>query len=210
MKINPKNISPREAFHVFVGVITPRPIAWVSTVDKQGRNNLAPFSMYSMLSTVPAVVGFGVSAYRDGQKKDTIRNIEANKEFVINIVTEELAEAMNLTSIPFPPEVSEFDKAGLTPVRSDMVAPARVGQSPVSMECRVLQILRFGIEPMVNHFIIGEILLVHIKDEFCRNGALDVSRLKTIGVMGAIPPPDLYCRTTDTFEMKRPDLGDSE
>ena len=141
MKINPKNISAREAFHVFVGVITPRPIAWVSTVDNRGRNNLAPFSMYSMLSTVPAIVGFGVSAYRDGQKKDTIRNIEANKEFVINIVTEDLAEAMNLTSIPFPPEVSEFDKAGMIPVRSDMVAPPRVGQSPVSMEYRVLQIL---------------------------------------------------------------------
>jgi len=88
-----------------------------------------------------------------------------------------------------------------------MVAPPRVGQSPVSMECRVLQILRFGNEPMVNHFIIGEILLVHVKDEFCRDGMLDASRLKTIGVMGAIPPPDLYCRTTDTFEMERPDLG---
>ena len=207
MKINPKNISAREAFHVFVGVITPRPIAWVSTVDNRGRNNLAPFSMYSMLSTVPAIVGFGVSAYRDGQKKDTIRNIEANKEFVINIVTEDLAEAMNLTSIPFPPEVSEFDKAGMIPVRSEMVAPPRVGQSPVSMECRILQILRFGIEPMVKYFIVGEILLVHINDEFCHDGALDSSRLKTIGVMGAIPPPDLYCRTTDTFEMERPDLG---
>ena len=205
MKINPKNLSPREAFHVFVGVITPRPIAWVSTVDKQGGNNLAPFSMYSMLSTVPAVVGFGVSAYRDGKKKDTIRNIEANKEFVINIVTEDLAQAMNLTSVPFPPGISEFDKAGLTPVRSDMVAPVRVGQSPVSMECRVLQILRFGIEPMVNHFIIGEILLVHVKDEFCRDGMLDASLLKTIGVMGALPPPDIYCRTTDTFGMDRPE-----
>ncbi len=206
MKINPKNISAREAFQVFVGVITPRPIAWVSTVDNQGRNNLAPFSMYSMLSTVPAIVGFGVSAYRDGKKKDTIRNIEANKEFVINVVTEDLAQAMNLTSLPFPPEVSEFEKAELTPVRSELVAPPRVGQSPVSMECHMLQILRFGISPMINHFIIGEIILVHVKDEFCRDGALDASRLKTIGVMGKIPPPDIYCRTTDTFEMDRPEV----
>jgi flavin reductase (DIM6/NTAB) family NADH-FMN oxidoreductase RutF len=205
MKINPKNISPREAFHVFVGVITPRPIAWVSTVDKQDRYNLAPFSMYSMLSTVPAIVGFGVSAYRDGKKKDTIRNIEANKEFVINVVTESLAEAMNLTSVPFPPGVSEFEKAGLTPVRSEFVAPPRVSESPVSMECRMLQILRFGVEPMINHFIIGEILLVHVRDEFCRDGMLDASLLKTIGVMGALPPPDIYCRTTDTFGMDRPE-----
>jgi len=205
MKIDPASLGTRDAYRLFVSVVTPRPIAWVSTVDRRGINNLAPFSMYTLLSSVPAVLGFGVGAYRGGQKKDTLRNVEATKEFVINIVTEDLAEAMNVTAAPFPPEVSEFDKAGLTPVRSELVAPARVGQSPISMECRALQILQFGSEPMVNSFIIGKVLLVHVNDELWHGGALDSSRLKTIGRLGG--GTDLYCRTTDTFEMKRPELG---
>jgi len=204
MKIDPTKLITIDAYHLFVSVVTPRPIAWVSTVDMGGVNNLAPFSMYTLLSSVPAVVGFGVGTYRDGHKKDTMRNIELTKEFVINIVTEELAEAMNVTSAPFPPEVSEFDQVGLSPVQSEMVAPARVGQSPVCMECRVLQILRFGREPMINNFVIGEILLIHINDELWRDGAIDASHLKTVGRLGG--GTDLYCRTRDTFEMKRPEL----
>lgn len=205
MKIDPARLKARDAYRLFVSVVTPRPIAWVSTVDVRGINNLAPFSMYTLLSSVPAVVGFGVGVYRGGQKKDTLRNVEANKEFVINIVTENLAEAMNVTSAPFPPEVSEFDRAGLTPVRSEMVRPARVGESPISMECRMLQILRFGVVPMVNSFIIGEVLLVHVDDELWQGGVPDFSQLKTVGRLGG--GTDMYCRTTDTFEMKRPEVG---
>ena len=205
MKIDPAKLKARDAYRLFVSAVTPRPIAWVSTVGSSKINNLAPFSMYTMLSSVPPVIGFGVGAYRGGLKKDTLRNVEATNEFVINVVTEELAEAMNITSAPFPPEVSEFDRAGLTPVRSDLVAPARVGESQISMECRVLQILRFGVEPIINNFVIGEVLLVHVNEKIWHDGELDSSRLKTIGRLGG--GTDLYCHTTDTFEIKRPDLG---
>jgi flavin reductase (DIM6/NTAB) family NADH-FMN oxidoreductase RutF len=161
--------------------------------------------MYALLSSAPAVVGFGVGSYRDGRKKDTIRNIEANREFVINVVTEELGEAMNVTSAPFPPEISEFERAKLTPVKCDLIAPARVAESPVSMECRLLQVLGFGSPPVVNSFVIGEIVLVHVRDNLWKDGVIDANALRTIGRLGG--GTDLYCRTTDTFELKRPEIA---
>lgn len=205
MQIEPANLKPRDAYRLFVSVVTPPPIAWVSTVDKSGMNNIAPFSMYTLLSSVPAVVGFGVGRYRDGRMKDTLRNVEATREFVINVVTEDLAEAMNVTSAPYPPDVSEFDRAGLTPVKCGLVAPMRVGESPISMECRILQILEFGKAPMVNSFVIGEVLLVHVRNDLWRDEAVDSSQFRTVGRLGR--GTDLYCRTTDTFEMKRPEVG---
>ena len=117
------------------------------------------------------------------------------------MVTEDVAEAMNLTSAPFPPEISEFDKAKLTPVKSEMVKPVRVKESAVSLECRLSQILSFGKEPNLNSFIIGEVVLIHIKDEIWNQGAIDAKKLKVIGRLGGT---DLYCRTSDVFEMKRP------
>jgi flavin reductase (DIM6/NTAB) family NADH-FMN oxidoreductase RutF len=205
MDIDPRTMRARDAYRMFVTIVTPRPIAWVSTVDKRGINNLAPFSMYTLLSSMPPVAGFGVGAYRDGRQKDTIRNIRANREFVINVVTEDVAAAMNITSAPFPPEVSEFDRASLTPAKSRLVAPARVAESPVNMECRLLQVLEFGTPPVVNNFVIGEVLLVHVKDDLWVDGAIDAARLKTVGRLGG--GTDLYCRTTDTFELKRPETG---
>jgi flavin reductase (DIM6/NTAB) family NADH-FMN oxidoreductase RutF len=202
MKINPAALESREAYRLFVTVVAPRPIAWVSTADETGTNNLAPFSMYTLLSAVPAVIGFGVGSFRDGKKKDTLRNVEANREFVINIVTEDVAEAMNITSAPFPPEVSEFERASLTPVKSEMVLPPRVGEAAVSLECRAMHILRFGQEPLQNSFVIGEVLLAHVKDGLWRQDGIDGSRLKVVGRLGG--GTDLYCRTRDTFEMKRP------
>jgi flavin reductase (DIM6/NTAB) family NADH-FMN oxidoreductase RutF len=152
------------------------------------------------------VVGFSVSTYRDGKKKDTILNIEATQEYTINVVTEDLGEAMNLTSAPYPREVSEFGKAGLTPVKAELVKAPLVAESPVSMECRVLQILRFGNAPTITSFIIGEVLRVHIKDDFYNAQSRRVSGLRPIGRLGG--DQDLYCRTKDTFEMKRPVLPD--
>lgn len=204
MKIDPTKLDTREVHHLFMTVISPRPIAWVSTIDERGINNLAPFSTYTLLSGIPAVVGFGVGAFRDGRKKDTLRNIEQNHQFVVNVVTEELGEAMNLTSAPYPPEMSEFEKANLTPVKSELVAPSRVGEAMVGLECQLSQILRFGEAPRQNSFIIGEVLLLHVKDELWDNGIIDSVKLKTIGRLGGT---DLYCRTSERFEMKRPDGG---
>ncbi len=202
MKIDPANLNLREGHHLLVDVLVPRPIAWVSTVDGLGVNNLAPFSAYGMISSKPALVGIGVSSYRDGKEKDTARNIKAMKEFVINFVTESLAEKMNQTAAPYPPEVSEFKEAKLTPVKSDLVKPPRVGESPISMECRLIQSLQFGAAPTINNFFIGEVLRVHIKDEFWVNGTVDIAKLKAIGRLGG----DMYCRLGELFEMKRPTL----
>jgi flavin reductase (DIM6/NTAB) family NADH-FMN oxidoreductase RutF len=200
MKIDPANLDRREAHELLVGAILPRPIAWVSTIGRDGVYNVAPFSFFSGMSSKPAIVGFGVGSKRDGGKKDTLANIEFSKDFVINVATEAMAEAMNQTCGEYPSHVDEFQVANLTPLKCDLVKPPRVAESPVNMECRLLQVLEFGEAPHVNAFIIGEVLRVHIKEDVWIDGVIKGSRLKGIGRMGE----DLYCRTMDIFEMKRP------
>ncbi len=203
MKINLNDEKAREMHHILMSIIAPRPIAWVSTVSKDGVNNLAPFSAFCVMSVNPAVVGFNSAAFRDGRKKDTLINIESSGEYVVNMVDESLAEAMNITSASFPPEIDEFQEADLTPVKADLVKAPMVGESPVNLECRLRQILKFGEEPMTNNFIIGDVLLVHVKDEFISNEEINASELKLIGRLGG-RGIDRYCRTTDSFEMQRP------
>ena len=166
MKIVPSSLSNQDASHLLTDIVEPRPIAWVSTVDAQGLTNLAPFSAYGMICNRPMVIGFSVATKRDGAKKDTILNVEATKEFVVNLVTMELAEKMNKTAAGYPHDVSEFGKAGLTPVKADVVKAPLVAESPLSMECRVLQIIEFGKMPSMYSYIIGEVLVVHVKDEY--------------------------------------------
>ena len=203
MKIDPKEVHGRNLHHLLMSIIAPRPIAWVSTVSEGGIYNLAPFSAYCVMSVRPAIVGFDSAPFRDGKKKDTLLNIQATGEYVINVVNEALAMEMNVTAAAFPPEVDEFKEAGLTPVKADLVKAPMVSESPVSMECRLNQILKFGEEPMTNNFIIGEILRIHIKDELYADDEIQVSEWKPIGRLGG-RGGDQYCRTTDRFEMKRP------
>ena len=203
MKIDPNSLSGRDVHHLLVGAIVPRPIAWVSTVDKFGRHNLAPFSTYTLMSSRPAVLGFGIGNRREGKKKDTLQNIEDTKEFAVNLVSEELAEAMNLTSADFPWGVSEFEKAELSVEKADLVRAPLVAPSPLKMECRLLRILKFGQRPRNSHFVIGEILRVHVRDGLYIDGHIDPRQLKAIGRLGG--GGDLYCRIGDTFELKRPD-----
>ena len=203
MKIIPGSLDHRNSHKLFVSMILPRPIAFVSTIGEDGIFNLAPFSAFTQISVKPAIVCFSLIPRRDGQKKDTLRNIQSSKDFVINVVDESLAEAMNLTSANYPSDVDEFKEVGLTAVRSDMVKAPRVAESPVSMECQLLQILQFGTMPNGCDLVIGEVVLVHIKDELYINGEVQASKLKAIGRLGG----DCYCRTTDLFEMKRPATG---
>ena len=121
MKIDTNDLALQDSSHLLTDIVVPRPIAWVSTVDENGVFNLAPFSCYGLVSGLPMVVGFSVGSYRDGQKKDTLRNIELNKDFVVNVVTETLAPAMNVTASPYHREVSEFVMAKLTPTKADIV-----------------------------------------------------------------------------------------
>ena len=120
MEIDLANLRQRDIHHTLMSVVVPRPIAWISTVGEDGVFNLAPFSAYSAVSIKPAMVGFCVAATRDGRKKDTLRNIESTKEFVINVVDETLAEPMNVTSAPYPSDVDEFKEAGLTAVKASL------------------------------------------------------------------------------------------
>ena len=201
MKIDPVNLDWVEAHELAVGAIVPRPIAFVSTIGEDGVFNLAPFSFFNGIAMKPMLIGFNASYTREGEKKDTLVNIESSRDFVINIVTESLAEAMNQASLRYPSDVDEFKEVGLTPVRADIVKSPLVGESPVNMECRLVQILEFGEAPRRTSFIIGEVVRIHIKDELYANGAIQASELKAIARMGG----ELYCRTRDIFEIKRPE-----
>jgi flavin reductase (DIM6/NTAB) family NADH-FMN oxidoreductase RutF len=190
-----------DVYHLLVGVVTPRPIAWVTTLDPEGRVNLAPFSFFNAFGANPPVVVFSPTLRRDGSKKDTLRNLEATGEFVLNGAVESLAEKMNLCSKELPYGQSEAELAGLTLVPSVKVKPPRVAETPVTMECKLLQIVPIGNGPIAGNLIIGEVLVMHIADEVLDDkGRIDPRKLRTIARLGG----DYYCRTTDLFEMKRP------
>ena len=201
MKIVPGNLSKRDSHELFMSAIVPRPIAFVSTVGKDGVFNVAPFSCFTSLCLKPALVGLQFGWKRSGEKKDTLSNIEFSKDFVINVVDETIAEAMNQASANYPSHIDEFKKVGLTALRSDLVKAPRVAESPVNMECNLVQIMEFGEAPGGSHFVIGEVVLIHIKDELWLNDHIRISKVKAIGRLGE----ELYCRITDIFEMKAPD-----
>lgn len=200
MKIRIEELDRREAYKVMSGVIVPRPIAFISTVGEDGVYNIAPYSAFTNFGVKPAIVCFSVAPRRDGRKKDTLKNAEDSGEFVINMVTEEIAEAMNVTCTGYPSDVDEFKEAGLTPLKSDIVKAPRLAESPVNMECRTMQILEFGEEGHSSKVVIGEIVLIHVRDDFCSDGEIRFADLKPVGRLGG----NSYCRTTDMFDMIRP------
>jgi flavin reductase (DIM6/NTAB) family NADH-FMN oxidoreductase RutF len=188
-------------YRALIGVVTPRPIAWVTTVDEEGRVNLAPFSFFNAFGANPPVVVFSPVLRRDRSKKDTLQNLSSVNEFVLNAAVEELAEKVNATAGELPPGQSEADHAGLTLQASATVRPPRVAESPVHLECRVRQILPIGDGPLAANLVIGEVLLIHIADSVLDDrGGIDPRKLRTIARLGA----DYYCRSTDLFEMERP------
>jgi flavin reductase (DIM6/NTAB) family NADH-FMN oxidoreductase RutF len=202
MKFDLQKLSIKDCHDLLVCAVLPRPIAFVSTIGANGVNNLAPFSYFTVLSSKPAVVGFGIGPKRDGGKKDTLANVEFTGDFVINVVTEELAKAMNLTSGEYPPQVDEFIEAGLTAIPGDRVKSPRVAESPIHLECKLIQILQFGEAPRVNRFVIGEVLQIHVQEGLLQGNIAKADRLKAIGRLGE----DFYCRTQEIFEMKRPEV----
>jgi flavin reductase (DIM6/NTAB) family NADH-FMN oxidoreductase RutF len=190
-----------DVYRTLVEVVTPRPIAWVTTVDAEGRVNLAPFSFYNAFSANPPVVVFSPTLRRDGTPKDTLLNVQTTGEFVLNAAVEELAEQMNLTSKELPHGESEADLAGLTLVPSVKVRPPRVAASPVHMECKLRQIVPLGNGPVAGNLVIGEVLLLHVEDRVLdERGRVDPRKLRTIARLGG----DYYMRTSELFEMKRP------
>jgi flavin reductase (DIM6/NTAB) family NADH-FMN oxidoreductase RutF len=199
MKINPIDLDKTTLHEFFASAIIPRPIAFVSTIGEDGIFNLAPFSFFAPLCLRPAILAFSIGWRKNGQKKDTLRNIEFSKDFVFNVVTETLADAMNKASFEYPSEVDEFQEVGLTPVKADLVKAPMVAESPLKMECKLVQILKFGEDQSGNNVVLGEVVLAHIKDELWAGDHAEATKLRAIGRLGG----DLYCGTTDTFEIKR-------
>jgi flavin reductase (DIM6/NTAB) family NADH-FMN oxidoreductase RutF len=199
--VDPGATGPQEVYKLMVGVIVPRPIAFVSSVSADGVPNLAPFSFFTGISANPPVICFSpMIRGSDGAKKDTLRNIEETREFVVNIVSEEFAQQMNICSAEFPPDVDEFVASGLTPIRSDLVKAPRVKESSVNMECRLLQVVHVSEKPLGGSIVLGEVVRFHIADEICDDYKIDPDKLHPIGRMGG----PTYTRTTDRFDMQRP------
>ncbi len=188
-------------YRALVGLVVPRPIAWVTTVDSAGRVNLAPFSFFNAFGANPPIVVFSPTLRRDGSKKDTLLNVEAVGEFVVNAAVEELAEKMNSTSAELPRGQSEAIRAGLTLAPSARVRPPRVAESPVHLECLVRGIMSMGDGPIAANLVIGEVVLIHIEERVLDSaGQVDPRKLRAIARLGA----NDYCRTGDLFQMERP------
>lgn len=201
MLIDVAETDPLTVYRMLIGIVTPRPIAWVTTVDEAGRVNLAPFSFFNTFGGHPPVVVFAPNRKGDGSKKDTLRNIEAIGEFVLNAAVADLAGQVNLSSKELPPGESEVELTRLTTLPSHRVKPPRVAESPVHMECVLRQVLEFGEGARSANLVIGEVVLMHIADEVLdEHGRIDARKLQTIARLGG----DQYCRTSDSFSMKRP------
>jgi flavin reductase (DIM6/NTAB) family NADH-FMN oxidoreductase RutF len=199
--VDPSATEPRNVYRLMVAVILPRPIAFVSTVSPDRVLNLAPFSFFTGVSADPPVVCFAPMVRgSDGGRKDTLRNIEATGEFVVNVVSEDFAQQMNLCAGEYPPEVDEFQVSGLTPLASDLVRPPRVKESHVHMECRLLELVNVSAKPLGGSVVLGQVLRFHIEDGWLRDYQIDPDMLRPIGRMGGAT----YTRTTDRFEIVRP------
>ena len=184
--IDPKEIATGDLHQLLVGAVAPRPIAFASTVDENGTPNLAPYSFFKVFSSNPPILVFSSNRKRsDNSTKDTLHNVEAIGEVVINVVTHNIAWQAAVASIEYPQEVSEFEKAGFTPVASDIVKPFRVKESPVNMECKVQQIIPLGDAGGAGHLIICEVVRMHLDEAiFDERGRIDPHRIDLMGRMG--------------------------
>lgn len=198
MTVDPAATPPHQLYKILTGSVVPRPIAFVSTVSREGKRNLAPFSFFNAICGNPPTVCFS-TAFRE-PRKDTYVNIQETGEFVVNVVSEEMAEKMNLCSGEYPYGVDEFEISGLTPVPSDLVRPPRVAESHVNMECKLNQIVDISSRPYGGSLIIGEVIRFHVDDAIVDHFRIDADKLRAVARMGG----NEYSRTRDRFEMIRP------
>ena len=205
LSLNPADCENRDVYKLMTGIIVPRPVALVSTVDRNGAANLAPFSFFTGVGSNPPTVLFCPvvrtrSAGHDDHRKDTLRNVEETGEFVVNIVSEAIADAANATAAEVPPEVDEFVLSGLTPLASEVVRPARVAESPAQMECRLLQVIYTSHEPGAGVIVLGEVVRFHVRANLVDNFRVDPTGLDAVGRMGG----NTWVRTQDRVERIRP------
>jgi flavin reductase (DIM6/NTAB) family NADH-FMN oxidoreductase RutF len=205
LSIDPAAHPQRQIYKLMTGIIVPRPIALVSTVDAAGNANLAPFSFFAGVGSAPPTVLF-CPALRPagtdmaGLRKDTLRNVEQTREFVINIVSESIAAQANLAAAEVGPDVDEFSLSGLTPVASDLVKPPRVAESPAQMECRLMQVIYTGDQPASGVVVLGEVLRFHVREDLFEDFRIDPEGLDAVGRMAG----NTWVRTRDRIELVRP------
>lgn len=197
------DLTPRERYKLLIGTVVPRPIAWVTTIDRDGRANAAPYSFFNCLSHDPPLLALGVENWADMRMKDTTANIRMTNEFTVNIVTDALAEAMNATAVPFAPEVDELAAAGLTAAPGAAVRCPRIAEAPVALECRRYVGLSIG---QAREIVIGEVLAVHIRADLVDPASFHVDGrgLDAIGRLGGHG----YTRTRDAFDLPTMSVDD--
>ena len=200
--LEPAQLTPAEQYDLLVNSVTPRPIALVSTLSQNGGPNLAPFSYFQLGGSNPPSLMISPTISPGGTEKDTLVNITATGEFVINIVTRKMVEQMNMTSTRLGPEESEWLLTCFTPLESDLVKPSRVQESPIHMECKLFQIIPHGEGPSAANYIIGEVVKFHVDDEYLDGTKPLGEKLHTVGRMGG----DLYIDTAvpELFRLPRP------
>lgn len=195
MQIDPAMCSGADNYKLLTNIVVPRPIAWVTTQDQDGVVNLAPFSFFNAVAGNPLYVIVSIGRNDNGDLKDTARNIEANREFVVNMVTEELFDAMNVSAADFPPGQSEIEAAGLHVADSVKIKTPRLAEAAASMECRLHSTQQLG----ANMLVIGEVVTFHIADQLI-DERLHINDFAPIGRLGS---PSVYCRTNDRFDVAR-------
>jgi flavin reductase (DIM6/NTAB) family NADH-FMN oxidoreductase RutF len=213
LSLNPADHQSRQVYKLMTGIIVPRPVALVSTVDSNGVANLAPFSFFTGVGSNPPTVLFcpvvrSRSPAADDQpdlrpdlRKDTLRNVEETGEFVVNVVSEAIAAAANATAAEVPPEVDEFVLSGLTPLASQVVRPARVAESPAQMECKLLQVIYTSREPGGGVIVLGQIVRFHLRKNLLADFRVDPAGLDAVGRMAG----NTWARTRDRIELIRPE-----
>jgi flavin reductase (DIM6/NTAB) family NADH-FMN oxidoreductase RutF len=201
-RLDPQSLGQRETYKLLIGCVVPRPIAWVSTVDLAGVRNLAPFSFFNAIGSNPPAISISISCV-DGldPRKDTLRNICDTSEFVVNIVDEDLAQAMNATSASYPSNVDEFEIAGLVAAPCVTVRPARVVGAPVSLECKLFTLVPVGEGPGSATLVIGVIHMIHVRADVSNDRHyIDIMKLRPIARLAGAS----YAYVHETFDMVRP------
>lgn len=189
-------------YRLLTSLVQPRPIAWVSTLSESGQPNLAPFSFFNVVCADPPTVMFcPMVSGRTGKVKDTLKNLEAVPEFVIQVATRDLVEKMNLSSGEFASVVNEFEVAELTATPSHKVSVPRVGEAKAFLECRLTQIIHVGSGPGSGAVVLGEVVAIEVDDTLLVDGAVDIDRLDPVGRLSGSD----YCTVKDRFSLERPD-----
>jgi len=204
ISLKPEEYTPRQIYKVMTGIVVPRPVALVSTVDGNGVANLAPFSFFSGVGSNPPTVLFCPTvreANAGGEmRKDTLRNVEETGEFVVNVVSAAIAAQANVTAAEVAPEVDEFVLAELTPLKSEMVRPARVAESPAQMECKLLQVIYTSHAPGGGVIVLGEVLRFHVRQDLIEDFRVDPTGLDAVGRMAG----NTWVHTRDRIDLTRP------